>query len=98
MGLVASLLAGKDAIVSQEMRTEEDEYYYSLHDEVRLPAYRVIVNDGEDTRYYVDPTTAALLRRVNANDRAERWLFSPSTTSIFPCSGPVPCGTLLSCC
>jgi uncharacterized iron-regulated membrane protein len=40
-----------------------------------LPVYRVILNDQENTRYYLDPTTGALLARVDANRRWNRWLF-----------------------
>jgi uncharacterized iron-regulated membrane protein len=81
---IAGLLAAGDLIMSQEIRMVEDEYYYTLHDPVVLPVYRVTVEDGESTRYYIDPATGTLLRRVNANDRAERWLFSSLHHLDFP--------------
>ena len=41
-----------------------------------LPVYRIALNDDERTQYYIDPTTAALLLRVDAAERGYRWLFS----------------------
>jgi uncharacterized iron-regulated membrane protein len=38
--------------------------------------YRVILNDEEQTRYYLDPNTGALLQRADATSRWRRWLFS----------------------
>jgi hypothetical protein len=35
-----------------------------------------VLNDSEQTRYYLDPRTGQLLRRVDANSRGQRWLFS----------------------
>jgi uncharacterized iron-regulated membrane protein len=58
------------------MIASEDAYYFSHHDPVRLPAYRIVLNDAEHTRFYLDPATASLLRAVDANGRAYRWLFN----------------------
>ena len=41
---------------------------------VRLPAYRVIVNDDQPTRYYIDPISGALLKKVDGAGRGYRWL------------------------
>jgi uncharacterized iron-regulated membrane protein len=41
-----------------------------------LPVYRVMSNDGDSTRYYLDPTTGSLLQRADANRRWHRWLFA----------------------
>ena len=40
-----------------------------------LPVYRVILNDEQRTRYYLDPASGALLQRADANGRWHRWLF-----------------------
>jgi hypothetical protein len=40
-----------------------------------LPVYRVILNDEQRTRYYLDPANGALLQRADANGRWHRWLF-----------------------
>jgi hypothetical protein len=71
----AERAAGDTPILSQETITEEDAYYFSHHEEVVLPAYRVTLNDAEKTAYYFDPSTLSLLRRVDAAARQNRWLF-----------------------
>jgi hypothetical protein len=71
----AQRVAGDTSIASEELITDEDAYYFSHHDQVVLPAYRVILNDAESTRYYFDPKSVALVRRVDATDRERRWLF-----------------------
>ena len=71
----AQRVAGDTSIASEDLITDEDAYYFSHHDQVVLPAYRVILNDAESTRYYFDPKSVALVRRVDATDRERRWLF-----------------------
>lgn len=58
------------------MLREEDAYYFSHHDQVALPVYRIIANDAENTRYYLDPTSGALLGRADSSSRWHRWLFA----------------------
>ena len=64
-------VAGAAGVVSQDLMSDGDAYYVSA----KLPVYRVIVNDAESTRYYIDPTSGALLQRVDSNRRWHRWLF-----------------------
>src|SRR5262249_48827047 len=49
-----------------------------------LPVYRVIVNDAERTRYYLDPASGALIQRTDANGRWHRWLFGALHRFDFP--------------
>jgi hypothetical protein len=76
----AQRIAGDVGIAEQRLMNEEDTYYYSRQrrrfGEVVLPVYRVILNDDAQTRYYLDPSTGALLQRADATDRWRRWLFS----------------------
>jgi hypothetical protein len=45
-----------------------DAYYFPHHNsEFTLPVYRVIVDDGERTRCYIDPVSGALLAKFGAN-------------------------------
>jgi hypothetical protein len=69
-------LAGDTPVASSELITAEDAYYFGLHEPVPLPAYRVILNDAEHTRYYLDAKTGVLLKVVDSNARAYRWLFN----------------------
>ena len=41
-----------------------------------LPVYRIVLNDTEATRYYLNPSTGQLLLRVASAERGFRWLFS----------------------
>lgn len=52
----------------------EDAYYYHHHESVQLPAWRVIANDGWQTRYYLDPASGDILKRVDTESRFYRWL------------------------
>jgi hypothetical protein len=77
----AQRLAGTAPIESQELVTGEDSYYFAFgiaerRDPPPFPVYRIILNDTEHTRYYLDPGTAELLRKVDADGRGYRWLFS----------------------
>ena len=72
----AERIVGANGISAQGILREEDAYYFSHHDQVVLPVYRIIANDAENTRYYLDPTSGALLRRADANARWHRWLFA----------------------
>jgi uncharacterized iron-regulated membrane protein len=69
-------IVGANGIAAQGMLHEEDAYYFSHHDQVALPVYRIIANDAENTRYYLDPTSGALLRRADSSARWHRWLFA----------------------
>ena len=71
----AARLAGVLGIAEQGLMSEEDAYYFNRRDDFVLPVYRVILNDDERTRYYLDPASGALLQRADANGRWHRWLF-----------------------
>ena len=74
-------LAGERAIDSAGMLHAEDAYYFRFQgfaerDPLILPVYRIVLNDGEGTRYYLNPSTGQLLLRVDSAERGYRWLFS----------------------
>jgi hypothetical protein len=69
-------LAGGAGVATQVLTDEGDAYYIDARLSAGLPVYRVIANDAESTRYYVDPTSGALLQRVDSNRRWHRWLFA----------------------
>jgi uncharacterized iron-regulated membrane protein len=76
----AARIAGNVGIAEQGMLNDEDEYYYARQrrqfEQVVLPVYRVILNDAEQSRYYLDPGSGALVQRADATGRWRRWLFS----------------------
>ena len=70
----ATRLAGTNGIAEQRSMNEPDTYFIGQGG--RLPVYLLVVNDAENTRYYIDPTTGGLLARVDTNRRWHRWLFN----------------------
>jgi hypothetical protein len=72
----AKILAGNDSrVASANLIEAEDEYYFGHHAPVHLPAYRIVLDDAERTRYYLHPGTGRLLLKVDGNRRWYRWLF-----------------------
>jgi len=76
----AQRIAGDRSIAEQRLVNEEDDYYYSRQrrrfEQIVLPFYRIILNDEEQTRYYLDPNTGTILQRADSTARWRRWLFS----------------------
>lgn len=76
----AQRIAGDHAIAEQGLMNEEDAYYYARQrrrfDEIVIPIYRVILKDDDQTRYYLDPDTGALVHIADSAGRWRRWLFS----------------------
>jgi hypothetical protein len=67
-------LAGASPVISQGLIAQSDAYYFSHHETVRLPAWRVVVGDAQKTRYYLDPSSGALVFAADADVRGYRWL------------------------
>jgi hypothetical protein len=66
-----------DAKVIGQSRLEQgDSYWYSHHEERKLPVLRVIFDDPDRTWVYLDAETGAVLTRIGAADRVNRWTFS----------------------
>jgi uncharacterized iron-regulated membrane protein len=51
----------------------EDNYYYGHKREVPLPVYRVIMDDAEQTRIYINTVTGAV-RSLGSTGRWSRWI------------------------
>lgn len=71
--LAAALRVGP-RVTSLTLMTAEDAYHYGHKEPVKLPVWRAILADRQSTRLYIDPTTGTLLRAVDGNARAFRWL------------------------
>jgi hypothetical protein len=52
-----------------------DNFYFSHHEEVSFPVYRIVFDDTEQTRYYFDTKSAELIQKVDSDRRWNRWLF-----------------------
>jgi uncharacterized iron-regulated membrane protein len=51
-----------------------DAYYFSRNGHDAKPAYRILSDDEQQTRYYFDPVTAELIATFDSNARWYRWL------------------------
>ncbi|HWM69704.1 MAG TPA: hypothetical protein VNO35_24210 [Steroidobacteraceae bacterium] len=72
---LAKTLSAGHGVRSAQWITAEDDYYFSHHRErVTLPAYRVLLDDSEQTRYYLDPVSEEVLSLVDRDGRWYRWL------------------------
>src|SRR5262249_22659410 len=84
LAAAAERLAAPHGVAAQGIMGEEDAYYFRRRDAFVLPVYRVIVNDAERTRYYLDPASGALIQRTDAHRRWHRWLFGALHRFDFP--------------
>jgi hypothetical protein len=70
---IGALHKGESFTISQIDRYEE--YYISRWTALPLPAYKVMVDNADRTRYYVDPATGSF-RNLNRARMAKKWVFS----------------------
>ncbi|HEY6455717.1 MAG TPA: PepSY domain-containing protein [Steroidobacteraceae bacterium] len=75
--------AGSHGIASGMLLRSEDSYYYQRRGAIRLPIFRAIVNDADQTRLYLDPVSGRLLGQVDRAGRWQRWLFDGLHTLDF---------------
>ena len=53
----------------------EDAYYFSHHrDHAELPSFRLVANDAEKTRYYLDPVSGEIRAKIDGDSQKYRWL------------------------
>jgi uncharacterized iron-regulated membrane protein len=64
------------AIVSHEVLTDYDSYYYSRNRQAVLPVLRVRFDDPLETWVYIDPALGQILGTVHRLERVERWLYN----------------------
>jgi hypothetical protein len=72
---IPALLAPGIKIFDAGWINEDDPYYFSHHEVVDLPVYRVIIDDEDRTRYYFHRKSAELVVKVDASARGYRWWF-----------------------
>jgi uncharacterized iron-regulated membrane protein len=69
--------ATRDAnIVTHELLTDYDSYYYSRNRQAALPVLRVKFDDPLKTWVYVDPELAQIPASIHRLQRVERWLYN----------------------
>jgi uncharacterized iron-regulated membrane protein len=64
-------------LVSHELLTRYDNYYYTTHDRFRpLPVLRVKFDDPENIWYHIDLQTGEVVNRLTARGRVARWIYN----------------------
>lgn len=69
----ASVMRPDVAVTDAGWLTEDDAYYFSHHDQRRLPVFRIQYGDGE--RFYLDSVTGELSYAVDRERQWLRWIF-----------------------
>ncbi len=72
---VAELVGPDKKVRESGMIESGDNYYFSHHEQVSFPVYRIVFDDAERTRYYFDADTAELIQKYDSDRRWNRWLF-----------------------
>lgn len=80
----ASGLLGNHALGLVETLDAYDTYYYRTDNSAPLPVVRVRFADPAQTWFHIDPSSGALLDRIDASRRAYRWYYEALHTLDFP--------------
>lgn len=73
---VVAALSNGPTVQSLTLMRVPDAYYYTHKTPVTLPVWRAILDDGEETRLYIDADTGRLIRAYDRNGRGFRWLMN----------------------
>jgi uncharacterized iron-regulated membrane protein len=81
---IERVVAALDTPVAQSgLMVNEDRYYYGHKREVSLPVYRVIMDDAEQTRIYINTETGAVFS-LGSTGRWSRWIRTGMHNLDFP--------------
>ncbi len=72
---VPALIGAESAVLDAGWLTRDDAYYFSHHESVELPVYRVVLDDADRSRYYFHATSGRLIKKVDGAARGYRWWF-----------------------
>lgn len=81
---VRAALRNGPPLASLDYLTTEDAYYYTHKFALKLPVWRAILKNDEQTRLYIDPESGALIRAVDRDGRRFRWLQDGLHSLDFP--------------
>jgi hypothetical protein len=71
-------------VISIELIDQYDLYYLDRTRRRPLPVFRVLMNDAEKTRYYVDPGSARVVATYSSRNWVNRWLYTALHSLDFP--------------
>lgn len=72
----AATLLPDARLALREILHVEDDYWYSHHTRRSLPILRIGFDDAAGTWFHIDPQSGEILGRMDASQRAYRWLFN----------------------
>ena len=72
--LTMRLLPGVPVRSSGWLETD-DSYYYDHHEKLDFPVYRIVFDNPERRRYYLDAHSGRIVQKVDVDRRWYRWLF-----------------------
>jgi hypothetical protein len=87
-----TVVTAGEKIASAELLIQPDAYYYSHHGQRSFPVYRIILDNADSTRIYLNSTSGELAGEYDSPKRWYRWLFSglhQLDVSVFMRSRPV---------
>lgn len=73
-GSLKTALADVGPVSKLDFLTNEDGYYYRHKYALKLPVWRAILADPQETRIYIDPDSGTLIRAIDRDGRRIRWL------------------------
>ena len=82
-GIVKSAVPNPETLDIQVIH-QYDLYYLDRNRERPLPVIRVLMNDAENTRYYIDPKSARVVSTYSNRNWVNRWLDSALHSLSFP--------------
>jgi hypothetical protein len=83
IGIVKGAVQNPDAI-RIDVINQYDLYYLDRRRQSPLPVIRVLMNDDEKTRYYVDPKSARVVGTYSNRNWVNRWLYAGLHSLNFP--------------
>lgn len=82
--VMISKLKPNSIILASDVLLNYDDYYYNKHRTLPLPIYRFKFNDENQTWYYVNPQTLDVLKKMQTDNKVERWLYNGLHSFDFP--------------
>ncbi len=77
-------LKPSNTFLASDVLTDYDDYYYNKHRTLALPIYRYKLNDEHNTWYYVNPKTLSVVKKMQTDNKLERWLYNGLHSFDFP--------------
>ena len=84
IGEIVGKAAGSAGLAELRELTQYDRYYLDRRRKRPLPVLLARLNDGDETRYYIDPGTARIVGRYSSSNWVSRWLYHGLHSLDFP--------------